>query len=407
MAWRSGSHAKPLRCAAGRSRVATAAGIVLAVVMCAPGALAYFEDLDTPTSHSTFHYELVRLLARAAGFSVADAEMVAVACQAVDLGTFTGDQPGSPTVTITGTGRLDSDTAKYFHFPRRPTTTSAGTPYPSGRDTCANFATSDDPCPAGVGEVRTLELWAISAGATLSVTVPTAAVNGAPAADVEGGTLLALGVYLHSLADSYSHEKCGQDAQARRHCLPATSGCTTSCMTQYWHGQAEYGSGGAGVPFTKEAGRAVWQELKRYRQVRGLPGGPLWEDATAEAFIDSWAETSHSSARADAAASSFNAIATCTLGCSAGFTAEAGTSLAVAFEAATTPTDCAEIPTYDWEFGDGSAHGTEAAPLHTYASAGSYTWTVVVSQDGATCSATGALTVPASRLRRHFRSRTD
>lgn len=93
------------------------------------------------------------------------------------------------------------------------------------------------------------------------------------------------------MADSYSHEKCGQDAHVRRHCLPAAPGCTTSCTTQFWHGQAEYGSGGAGVPFTEEAGRAVWQELKRYRQLHALPGGPLWDDATAGAFVDSWAET--------------------------------------------------------------------------------------------------------------------
>ncbi|MFL5579543.1 MAG: PKD domain-containing protein [Gemmatimonadaceae bacterium] len=38
-----------------------------------------------------------------------------------------------------------------------------------------------------------------------------------------------------------------------------------------------------------------------------------------------------------------------------------------------------DIPlTYDWDFGDGSAHGTVAQPTHTYAATGTYTATLVV-----------------------------
>lgn len=94
----------------------------------------------------------MRLLARAAGFSAADADLVAVACDVVDLGTFTGDQPGSRTVAIAGTSRVDDVTAKYFHFPRRRPATSAGSTYPGGRDTCANFTSTSEPCAAAGGD---------------------------------------------------------------------------------------------------------------------------------------------------------------------------------------------------------------------------------------------------------------
>lgn len=38
----------------------------------------------------------------------------------------------------------------------------------------------------------------------------------------------------------------------------------------------------------------------------------------------------------------------------------------------------AQIAGYDWDFGDGSAHSTEASPAHAYAAAGRYTVTLVV-----------------------------
>ena len=129
----------------------------------------------------------------------------------------------------------------------------------------------------------------MNGAAALSLATPTAALDGAPAAPVESGSLVALAIYLHSLADSYSHEKCGEDAHTRRHCLPAKPDCPVSCTTEFWHGQSEYGASGSGVSFTKEAGRAVWQELRRYRSVRELAGAPLWDDVTAEAFVDAWA----------------------------------------------------------------------------------------------------------------------
>jgi len=48
--------------------------------------------------------------------------------------------------------------------------------------------------------------------------------------------------------------------------------------------------------------------------------------------------------------------------------------------------------TYDWDFGDGSAHSSAAAPTHTYPSTGDYTATLTV-DDGRGMSATGAVHV--------------
>ena len=376
------------------------------VVVVAPPARAYFEDLDTPSPHSTFHYELTRLLARAAGFSTADAEMVAVADQTVDLLVYAGEPEGAPALTLDGTSRYAEVTAKYFHFPRRGAATSTGAAYPGGRDTCGNFAATDEPCAAAGGEVRELELWAVAGTDSLSQATPTVSIDGAPATPVEGGSLVALGIYLHSLADSYSHEKCGEDAHARRHCLPTKPDCPVACTTEVWHGQSEYGESGAGVSLTKEAGRATWQELNRFRVLRGFAGAPLWDDAAATAFIDSWADKDRAAVRRDLVLDAYESIATCSLTCAAGFRALAAPALAVDFEALLTATTCAGAASYAWSFGDGSAPSAAATVRHAYPGPGAYEWSVEVAWDGAVCTASGTVVVPAARLRRRLGSST-
>ncbi|MGV8039265.1 MAG: hypothetical protein AB2L07_04055 [Thermoanaerobaculaceae bacterium] len=49
--------------------------------------------------------------------------------------------------------------------------------------------------------------------------------------------------------------------------------------------------------------------------------------------------------------------------------------------------------TWDWDWGDGAAHGTGATPAHTYASVGSFRWTAVASVGTANCSASGEVEV--------------
>src|SRR5204863_3107125 len=71
-------------------------------------------------THSSFHYEMVRVLAILAGFKTNEAEEIAVAGEAVDLGTFTGYalSNGAKTLTIQNTGRF-GPTGLLYQFARR------------------------------------------------------------------------------------------------------------------------------------------------------------------------------------------------------------------------------------------------------------------------------------------------
>ena len=67
--------------------------------------------------------------------------------------------------------------------------------------------------------------------------------------------------------------------------------------------------------------------------------------------------------------------------------------LAVTFTAAGTPTNCTGTISYDWSFGDGSAHASGTTASHTYTEAGTYTWTVTASLGTAVASKSGTIVV--------------
>lgn len=68
--------------------------------------------------------------------------------------------------------------------------------------------------------------------------------------------------------------------------------------------------------------------------------------------------------------------------------------LSVAFDAAASSDADGTISSYDWDFGDGTAHGTGVAPTHTYAAAGSYTIALIVTDNrGGSNSATATVSV--------------
>jgi PKD repeat protein len=74
----------------------------------------------------------------------------------------------------------------------------------------------------------------------------------------------------------------------------------------------------------------------------------------------------------------------------------AAPGVAVAFgSTATAASTCGSAETYDWDFGDGSAHDATAAPTHAYAAAGTYTWTLVAGAGTATKTLTGTIVVSA------------
>ena len=65
----------------------------------------------------------------------------------------------------------------------------------------------------------------------------------------------------------------------------------------------------------------------------------------------------------------------------------------VAFSAVASATNSAAAVAFDWDFGDGSAHGTSPYSGHAYAQPGNYAWRVVATVPGASATATGTLSI--------------
>lgn len=279
----------------------TATGLLASSIgLMATGSNAMFEDLKVAETgpHSTFHYELTRLLARATGFSQADSELIGVAAEVTDRMFFTGTAEGSPTIQLTGTERMDATKGAYFHWPRRNVNNATGEyQQPGGRDTCVFFTTTDK-CVGGSGEVNAIELWAVSNSATPAVGVPSAAINGGASTPVQGGSLVALGIYLHAVADTYTHEPCMKKRKVRTHM--GISSLVPECSVQRWHDDEEFGpeSTNIGTKFTKEGGLAVWKALLNYRQKNGLSSSAIWTESQAVSVIKTYSEMEEETDRA-------------------------------------------------------------------------------------------------------------
>jgi len=87
------------------------------------------------------------------------------------------------------------------------------------------------------------------------------------------------------------------------------------------------------------------------------------------------------------------AAAECTLGCTASASTFADTGETVYFSGGATPSGCAGVPSFDWDFGDGSPHSTQEDPTHAYVAGGTFTWTLVVTVDGKSCTKSGTISV--------------
>ncbi len=199
---------------------------------------------------------------------------------ATDVGSYSG---AGISVTITGTERIDSATGPYWHFARR-------------QETCQYFSGG---CGSGAPELSYIYNWAYSGGVgglSQGISVPAASVNGTPIVWSQGTRdqkLVALGIYLHSLADSYSHEACMQCCQLRTHVnSPA------QCNARTWHINDEFGpgSGDIGVSYTTNSANQVWSALKTFASRIGA-GTARMSDADASSFINNFATTDDGDAR--------------------------------------------------------------------------------------------------------------
>lgn len=308
-----------------KTLINTALGVALALPALAG---AYSEDTRSSADdshndgHSTFHYELVRTLAVGAGYSVADAQLIADASDATDSfpsmrnTQLCSDITNSDTLNederlhILGTVRSQTDDPQigeqspYFHWPRRPATALSGESYTADAangidaETCGYFGA------ACTYEVQQMEDWVFNANdqafADTPVATPCAAMPGGTYQTVPAGGLIALGIYLHGLGDSYSHQAC-MATGARTH----EDSTTAVCDARSWHLEEEYGTDadgsadGAGTPFTRQGALAIWDALNWYGIYAVAPEGDAptpasSRDLNLDAFIDSFvsAETS-------------------------------------------------------------------------------------------------------------------
>ena len=83
---------------------------------------------------------------------------------------------------------------------------------------------------------------------------------------------------------------------------------------------------------------------------------------------------------------------TCTLFCSSNVPATGTAGQLVTFQGSVESVSCSGSPAYSWTFGDSQTSSTQS-PSHTYAAAGTFNWTLTVTQNGQSCSNNGSITI--------------
>lgn len=87
--------------------------------------------------------------------------------------------------------------------------------------------------------------------------------------------------------------------------------------------------------------------------------------------------------------------AACVLSCTAKAPSSAKAGTAVSFDGGATATSCSTAPTFSWTFGDGATSSSQN-PTHSYGSPGSYSWSLIVQDDGASCTKGGVIAVTST-----------
>lgn len=91
------------------------------------------------------------------------------------------------------------------------------------------------------------------------------------------------------------------------------------------------------------------------------------------------------------------APSTCALTCSAVVPTSATVGALVPFAGTSSAPGCTGSVTYDWDFGDGSAHSAAPNPAHAYGTNDSFAWTMTVTAGHATCVQAGTLRVTGAK----------
>ena len=249
-------------------------------------------------THSSFHYEMVRVLAVLAGFNKDEAEEIAVAGEAVDLGKFTGYKlsDGAKSLRIRNTNRFGPN-GRFYHFARRSAQYRSAHAPGAKQNTCDYFTGGDRknpntaPCTVKGPELDQIKNWAFALPGPKPDRrqLPTDGLG----ITIKPKTLSALGVYLHAIGDTYSHEQC-MVVQSFRFHKPQPASCAAS-----WHTDYPRGDFGQGLPFTTPAAVEVWTALRHYKGADG---------SNPPSFIHEFITTSDPCARVKLAVDTFNSL---------------------------------------------------------------------------------------------------
>jgi len=283
----------------------------------------YFTTLMSsaiPIQHSTFHFELTKLLLIKSGFSKADAELIARYCSLCDnanpinysghlfpyvsrilplvnLGTIFYTPQWSQ--SLAGTERCftmppynswQENSMVYIHFATRSGDTLLGhyvygdtlpisniqadTAYPKywrigstpfSIDSLKNWAIYGRPGLGGPGD-KPNDIWFCD----------TSAVSTTQYQKVQAGSFVALAILLHSVADSYSHEECMFSSMIRTHPYPNYNS-TNECKGTYHRKEMAYDSASYGFDQIHLAAQAMWRVIREYKRMHtGVAGPTLW-----------------------------------------------------------------------------------------------------------------------------------
>jgi hypothetical protein len=255
--------------------------------------------------HSSVHYDLTRFLAIQTGLSPDTAEIIARFCALVDQINPKAGYPYhaalNPTSipdtfpnwdeSLAGTERgglfnnsQHEYTAQYWHFPfRDPADTLTGKlvwqAYPEVTDEGHFLGPPHFWRVPITSNLKSMMLWALYNGGLpgLPDNLTPVAVKYADAGSsgyqlVQPNSIQAFAIFLHSLADSYSHEECMEKDTLRAH--PETDSC---CGLTY-HSEHEFAYD-TNIRAKKHADsciHAIWRSLREFKRVHNLHAQALW-----------------------------------------------------------------------------------------------------------------------------------
>lgn len=304
-----------------KTKKATIAAAILIFINIAPGkALPWNEEgtsqlghvstaHSTGDVHSTIHYDLTKLLAIKAGLTAEMAETLARYCALVDQINPKSNYPYSGVLndisipdtfsvwneSLAGTERgswkqnsYKEYPPQYWHFPYRDPddsisgTMTFGIDYPLPAD----LKYREPPYFWRIPLLNNYNLSSIRDWALYSAGNPGQPDNSTPCLvyywemnaiphkykEVQPGSIQALGIYLHSLADSYSHEHCMVTDTLRNH--PTWS---NACgLTYHSYYEFAYDTAIAAMEHATPCIQALWRAIMAYKAENNITTPALW-----------------------------------------------------------------------------------------------------------------------------------